>query len=105
MKQQEPTLGAEVIEIDGVAVEPKPVRDQPGKGAPWMQWGGLHGQVKRLDARWWPLWAVLGFFALVLFVAIGMVAMVLFVAWRLVAGLVEAVASVFLPSSAQLQRR
>lgn len=104
MKVKEPTLEAEVVEIDGVAVEPRPVREESGKGAPWAQWGNWQGQVKRLDARWWPLWAVLGFIALVLFVAIGMVALVFYVGWRILVGLMRAVLSIFLPTSSQLQR-
>jgi hypothetical protein len=105
MSGNEPTLEAEVVEIDGVAVEPKPVREESGKGAPWARWGNWQGQVKRIDPRWWPLWVVLGFIALVLFVAVGMVAVVLFVSWRIVVGLVNAVLAIFLPSSSQLQRR
>ncbi|MEP2776715.1 MAG: hypothetical protein ABJQ29_11005 [Luteolibacter sp.] len=105
MNGNEPTLEAEVVEIDGVAVEPKPMREQSGKGAPWAQWGNWQGQVKRFDARWWPLWLVLGFIALVIVVAVGMVAAVLFITFRIIAGLINAVASIFLPSSAQLQRR
>lgn len=105
MNGNEQTIEAEVVEIDGVAVEPKPKHEESGKGAPWARWGNWQGQVKRLDARWWPLWVVIGFVALVLFVSVGMVAVVLFVTWRIVAGLINAVASLFLPSSAQLQRR
>ncbi|MGJ8643623.1 MAG: hypothetical protein ACSHX9_09465 [Luteolibacter sp.] len=105
MNGNEPTIEAEVVEIDGIAVEPKPVREESGKGAPWAQWGNWQGQAKRLDARWWPLWAVLGFIALVLLVAVGMVALVLYVSWRIVVGLVNAVFSIFLPSSSGLQQR
>lgn len=105
MNGNEPTLEAEVVEIDGVAVEPKPVREESTKGASWAQWGNWQDQVKRLDARWWPLWAILGFIALVLLVAVGMVALVLYVSWRIFVGLINAVASLFLPTSSQLQGR
>lgn len=105
MSGNEPTLEAEIVEIDGVAVEHKPVREESGKGAPWARWGSWQSQVKRFDARWWPLWAVLGFVALVLLVSIGMVALVLYVSWRIVTGILSAVFSMFLPSSAQMQRR
>ncbi|QTN32230.1 hypothetical protein HZ994_07770 [Akkermansiaceae bacterium] len=98
MSGNEPTIEAEVVEIDGIAVEPKPVREESAKGAPWARWGNWQGQVKRLDARWWPLWIVLGSIALVLIVAVGMVAVVLFVAFRMFVGLVNGIARLFFPS-------
>ena len=111
MSGNEPTLEAEVVEIDGVAVDPKTMREKSAgrpKGpqrAPWAQWGTWQGQMKRLDARWWPLWVVLGFIVLVLVVAVGMVALVCYVTWRVTLGLLNALLSVFLPSSTELQRR
>ena len=104
MSGNEPTIEAEVVEIDGIAVEPKPVREESAKGAPWAQWGNWQGQVKRLDLRWWPLWLVLGFLALVVLVAVGMVAAVLFIAFRMIAGLINGIANILLPRHS-LQRR
>jgi hypothetical protein len=104
MSGSEPTIEAEVVEIDGVAVEPKPVREPSAKGAPWVQWGSLQGQVKRLDMRWWPLWLVLGFFALVVAVAVGMVVAVVFVAYRISKGLLSGIANLLFPSQ-EMQRR
>jgi hypothetical protein len=104
MSGNEPTIEAEVVEIDGVSVEPKPVREESAKGTPWAQWGTWQGRVKQLDARWWPLWIILGFMALVMFVAIGMVAVVLFVTYRIFAGLLNGIARLFFPSH-ELQRR
>ena len=104
MSGSEQTIEAEVVEIDGIAVEPKSVRKESAKGAPWAQWGNFQGRVKRLDARWMPLWIVLGFIALVAFVAIGMVAAVLFVTFRIVAGLVNGIANLIFPSHGLQQR-
>ena len=104
MSGNEPTIEAEVVEIDGIAVEPKPVREESAKGAPWARWGNWQGQVKRLDLRWWPLWLVLGFLALVVFVAVGMVAAVLFIAFRMITGLINGIANILLPRHS-LQRR
>lgn len=104
MSGNEPTIEAEVVEIDGIAVEAMPVREQSAKGAPWARWETWQGQVKRLDVRWWPLWVVLGFFALVAFVAVGMVAAVAIVTFRIIAGLLNGVANLLFPSH-DLQRR
>lgn len=97
MSGSEQTIEAEVVEIDGIAVEPKPVREDSAKGAPWARWGNWQGQVKRLDLRWWPLWVVLGIIALVVFVAVGMVVAVLFVAFRIIAGLSNRFANMLFP--------
>ena len=104
MGRTEPTIEAEVVEIDGVAVEPKPLREESAKGAPWARWDTWQGQAKRLDMRWWPLWVLLGFIALVVFVAVGMVAAVLFITFRIIAGLLNAIAHLLFPSQ-QMQRR
>jgi len=104
MSGNEPTIEAEVVEIDGIAVEPKPVRQESGKAAPWVRWDAWQGRVRSLDARWWPLWIVLGFIALVVFVAVGMVVAVLFISFRIVAGLINGIARLFFPSQ-ELQRR
>lgn len=104
MSGNEPTIEVEVVEIDGIAVEPKPLRQESAKGAPWARWGNWQGQVKRLDPRWWPLWIVLGFIALVVFVAVGMVVAVLFITFRIVARLINGIARLIFPSH-ELQRR
>ncbi len=104
MSETEQTIEAEVVEIDGIAVEPKPAREESAKGAPWAQWGNWQGQVKRLDMRWWPLWIVLGFIALVVIVAVGMVVAVLFIAFRIFAGVINRIARMFFPSQ-ELQGR
>lgn len=104
MSGSEQTIEAEVVEIDGVAVVPKPVREESAKGAPWVRWGSLQGQVKRLDMRWWPLWLVLGFVALVVLVAAGMVAAVVFVTYWMIKGLLTGIAKLLFPSEG-LQRR
>lgn len=104
MASNKPTIEAEVVEIDGISVEPKPVRHESPEGNPWIQWGTWQGQMKRLDMRWWPLWAVLGFIALVVAVAVGMVAAVLFITFRIFAGLLNGMAHLLFPSQ-ELQRR
>ncbi len=91
---KEQTIEVEVVEIDGVAVEPRPAREETqGAGARFdgAEW---HGRVKRLDARWWPLWLVLGFVALVVAVAVGLCVAVLFVTWRVFKAILGGVARV-----------
>lgn len=103
MTQTEPTIEAEVVEIDGVAVEPRPAPRQ-AKGSDWNSWGSWQGRMKNLDARWWPLWAVLGFVALVLIVAVGMCAAVIWVTYKITMALATGFLSLFIPTR-ELQRR
>ncbi len=89
MDGNEPIIEAEVVEIDGVAVEPRP---QPRGGFSGEDW---RGRVKRLDPRWMPLWLVLGFAALVVAVAAGMCALVVLVIWRTLKAILRGIANLF----------
>jgi hypothetical protein len=79
----EQTIEVEVVEIDGIAVPPRPVGGEAPHARGRIDWTMWQGRVKRLDARWWPLWLVLGVIILVLAVAVGMCVAVVFVAWRI----------------------
>ena len=83
MGGNEPIIEAEVVEIDGIAVEPRPVRRETPDTRGRIDWSAWQGRVKRLDARWWPLWLVLGFIVLVVAVAVGMCVAVIYLAWRI----------------------
>lgn len=90
-------IEAEVVEIDGVAVEPRPVlREEQGAGTR-IDWSAWQGRVKRLDSRWWPLWIVLGFIALVVAVAVGMCVAVIYVAWRIFKAILSGFANLLSP--------
>jgi hypothetical protein len=105
MSGNEPTIEAEVVEIDGVAVEPRPVREE--RRGDWKgseRWSTWQGRVQRLDSRWWPLWAILGLAALVVAVAVGMCVAVLFIAYRIFKALFNGIANMLFPSQ-ELQRR
>lgn len=103
MSQAEQTIEAEVVEIDGVAVEPRPA---PKQAKNWnsKNWATWQVRVKKLDARWWPLWLVLGFVVLVFVVAVGMCAAVVWITYRLIMGTAAGFLSLFVPNR-QLQRR
>lgn len=97
MGGNDPIIEVEVVEIDGVAVEPRPaLREAQGAGAR-IDWSVWQGRVKRLDARWWPLWFVLGFIALVVAVAVGMCFAVVFVTWRIFKAILEGFANLLSP--------
>jgi len=93
------------VEIDDVSIETE-IPSQENTGSPsrshsaWRSW---QGKVKTFDARWWPLWLILGFFLLIIVVAIGLCAAVLGFIYWLVKSLVRGMASLFFPSS-QLSR-
>ncbi len=93
----EQTIEVDVVEIDGVAVEPRPLRGEtPNKGGR-IDWTTWQGRVKRLDARWWPLWLVLGIIVLVLATVVGICVAVVFIAWRIFKGLLNGITSLFSP--------
>ena len=103
MTRNEPTIEAEVVEIDGVAVQPRPAPKQM-ESPDWSKWKSWQGRVKKLDSRWWPLWLILGFIAIVLIVAIGMCVAVVWITYKLLVGLVAGFLSLLTPSH-ELQRR
>ena len=90
-------IEAEVVEIDGVAVEPGPDRQKTQDARGRIDWTTWQGRVRRLDARWWPLWLVLGFIVLVLAVALGLCVAVVFVAWRIFKAILNGFASLLGP--------
>lgn len=105
MRAEETTIEAEVVEIDGITVEPRPTPAAPESDRPrWREWRTWQGRVRKLDSRWWPLWFVLGFILLVLVVAIGMVAAVVIVTFWIFKVLLNGIASLLFPSH-ELQRR
>ncbi len=103
MTSTEPTIEAEVVEIDGVVVEPRPAPKQAAR-KDWNNWSSWQGQLKKLDARWWPLWLLLGFIALVLIVSVGMCVAVVWIAYKLTIALFASFISLF-ASPTELQRR
>lgn len=107
MTTQEPTIEAEVVEIDGVRVDPSvaPKANSRSAYSEWRDWKKWQRRVVQLDARWWPLWLLLGFIALVLLVALGMCALVLFVTYKIAKALLLGFVSLFFPGNHELQRR
>lgn len=89
MGENEPVLEAEVVEIDGVAVEMRPQSRGGFAGEVWRS------RVKRLDPRWWPLWLLLAFVVLALAVAVGICAFVVLVIWRVLRALLNGFAKLF----------
>ncbi len=98
MSGNDQIIEAEVVEIDGVAVEPRTVRGETrSEGGRRIDWSVWQGRVKRLDARWWPLWLVLGFVTLVVAVVVGMCVAVVFVVWRILKAILNGFASLLSP--------
>jgi len=86
-------IEVEVLEIDGhtppvTSPAPDPERTQPA----WQAW---QGRVRRLDARWWPLWVILGVIGIALLLTVGIVFGVVFLVARTVARLVNGVLGLF----------
>lgn len=83
----------EVLEVDGAAPAPRPVPvPDPGPQRSWQTW---QGRVRKLDARWWPLWIVLGVIALFLILTVGVFLGAILLVMKLVGGLVGSVLRLF----------
>jgi hypothetical protein len=106
MKHDESILEAEVVEIDGVAVEPRPEVDSRNSGQKRrIDWHGWQGKIRVLDKRWMPLWIVLGVIAVILLLTVGLlVAVFAFIIW-VVKAILRAIFSVFTVSDQTLNRR
>lgn len=104
MKSEGEVVEVEVVEIDGVAVEPKPEKsaetEQRGRRVVWGNW---QGQVRRLDRRWMPLWIALGVvFGLVILVVGVLIAMVA-VVFLVLRAILRAIFSLFAPPNEGLR--
>lgn len=103
MHAEETTIEAEVVEIDDVSMDSNIPRQEAAREPSRPVWGGWQGRIKSLDARWWPLWLILGFFLLVIVVAVGLCAAVIGFLYWVIKSVLRAVASLFEPPS-QLPR-
>lgn len=89
MSQEPQAIEVEVVAIDGTTPPARSeIRDE---SPPRQQWQNWQGQVRRLDARWWPLWVVLGTVAIVLLLTVGVFVGVLFLIFRIISGILRAV--------------
>lgn len=106
MIQEEPILEAEVVEIDGVAVESRPeVEPNNNSQSRKVDWQGWQGKIRVLDKRWMPLWIVLGVIAFILLVIVGLLVAVFVFLFLLVRAILRAVSSIFTGSNHTLNRR
>ena len=99
MSAEEPIIEAEVVEIDGVSVEPRPVEPIKNGDTQWTDWRRWQARIKMLDGRWRPLWLVLGFVALVLIVVAGICAAVIGVTYWIFKSTIRGIVSLIMPSS------
>ncbi len=85
-------IEVEVLEVDGITAPARTAMDESAANPPrdpaWRQW---QGQVKHLDARWWPLWVILGILAFSLLLTVGLVLGVVFLIFRIIAGVAKAI--------------
>jgi len=105
MSHEEPTIEAEVVEIDGISIQSEIPHQERSRGSsePHSAWRSWQGKVKAVDARWWPLWLILGFLLLIIVVAIGMCAAVIGFIYWICKSLIRGLAAMVFPPS-QLPR-
>jgi hypothetical protein len=90
------TIEVEVLEIDGATPSPpSPAPESNPQPSPLPPWATWQGRVRQLDARWWPLWIILGILALGLLLTVGVVLGVVLVIARLVLRFVRGLMRVF----------
>jgi hypothetical protein len=58
MSREAQSIEVEVVEIDGATQPATSTRQKPAP--PPRQWQNLHGRIRMLNNRWWPLWVILG---------------------------------------------
>jgi len=86
-------IEVEVLEIDGhTPPAPSPAHEPEPAQPPWQTW---QGRVRRLDARWWPLWVILGVVGVALLLTVGIVLGAIFLVARVVARVVNGVFGLF----------
>ncbi|MGL4400000.1 MAG: hypothetical protein ACRCXD_09035 [Luteolibacter sp.] len=92
MSQESQAIEVEVVEIDGIipAASTESRADAPPR-PPGRDWPSWQGQVRRLDARWWPLWVLLGTVVALLLLTVGVVLGILFLIYRIIRGMLRAV--------------
>ncbi len=102
MPQDPSAIEVEVVEIDG-RIPPPPVPDPERGPAPgqWQDWRQWQGRVRTLDARWWPLWLLLGIVAVVLVLTIGLALGAVWLVAKTVRGLLHALFSIFQPQASR----
>ena len=104
--REEPILEAEVVEIDGVAVESRPeveaAEKSYGRG---MAWQGWQGKIRVLDKRWMPLWIVLGLIAFLFLATVGLLVAFVVVVFWIFKTILRAVLSIFTGKDRSLSRR
>lgn len=86
-------IEVEVLEVDGIAPVPPQARstDEAPPQGDWQDWRQWQGRVRKLDSRWWPLWALLGIIAFVLLITVGLVIGVIYLVARVIQGFLRAI--------------
>jgi hypothetical protein len=93
------TVEVEVVEIDGVTHAPPPEKPAPAPRPGPQGWAQWSGRIRRLDARWWPLWVVLGVIGVFLALTVGVVLAAIYLVFRIVFGILRWIAAFLTGSS------
>ncbi len=92
----------EVLAIDDASPpNPKP-QPTPEPDPAWRQW---QGRVKQLDARWWPLWVLLGVIVVFLILTVGVVVGALILMVKIISSLLGGIIRLFTGSSSSTSLR
>lgn len=92
----------EVLAIDDASPpNPKP-QPTPEPDPAWRQW---QGRVKQLDARWWPLWVLLGAIGVLLLLTVGLAVAAFILIVKLISSLLGPIARLFSGGSSSTSLR
>lgn len=92
----------EVLAIDDAAPPNPTPQPTPEPDPAWRQW---QGRVKRLDARWWPLWVILGVIVVFLVLTVGLVVGAFILVVKLVSNFLGGIVRLFTGSSSSTSLR
>jgi hypothetical protein len=92
MSEESQAIEVEVVEIDGIipAASSEFRADAPPR-QPERDWTSWRGQVDKLDARWWPLWVLLGTVVALLLLVVGVFLGIFFFIYRIIRGMLRAI--------------
>lgn len=89
---QEPQeIEVDVVEVDGIPVEPRPQANHNEHTANTPQWQKWAGRARQLPAFWWPVWVLLGIIGVALLLTVGLVVAVIYAVFHLIQRVIRSI--------------
>ena len=95
MEKEAQIIEVEVVEIDGIVPVPAARAEQNDRRESGNDRQNWQGRVRQLDARWWPLWVLLGILTFVLLLTVGVVAGAIYIIYQIIRSILLVLVSAF----------